>query len=137
MPAVAEIPDLWGDEIDVNVVEPVIILKTQAELLSKRTHGLIQATVRSSFVSDQTWIHTLVLEANSIARYEDVLHLKYDNTNPYPCELAIPSSEIMVEFRNCNDQEQLVKELSSAFRSSKVRTTLTNLLAKVNSRMGR
>src|SRR5439155_23788332 len=41
------IPDLWSDDITVNVVTPLVILRKQAQLLTQKTKGVLEAHVHT------------------------------------------------------------------------------------------
>jgi hypothetical protein len=45
MPDDIQIPDLWGEVIRVDVRTPTVILKTQGELLQKRSKGILLAEI--------------------------------------------------------------------------------------------
>ncbi len=41
------IPDLWPEDIRVDVIDPIAILRVQEAALTNKTHGLLRAEVRS------------------------------------------------------------------------------------------
>lgn len=117
-----EIPDLWGDDIDVDVVPPLAILKTQAEAISRRTKGILKAEVVSSPTSVASreslsltadtggplfepensassqnlpyWIHMLVLQAPAIEYEEELLTVSHHDKRLYPVTIEVPSKII-------------------------------------------
>ena len=64
-----EIPDLWPADIRLDVRSPLVILKTQAELLSKHTKGLLECAGTTTEEGEQVQ-HALDLFARAV-NYRD------------------------------------------------------------------
>jgi hypothetical protein len=140
-----EIPDLWGDDIDVDVVSPHVILKTQAEAIARRTKGLLTAEVSTSAEPDDdfnfTSTHKLLILARSIGyEGEELLQIQHPDKRYYPLSIEVPSgivwdysdSDTPTCYRRCNDQDELIAALRTVLTSPPTKATLNNLLARVN-----
>ena len=44
-----EIPDLWDEDIKVDVLSPVLILRKQGDLITRKTSGVLEAEVNSVY----------------------------------------------------------------------------------------
>ncbi len=55
------IPDLWGDDINIDVLTPIMILNSQSELLRKKTKGLIVPTIEQTLSSSDVVLITFYL----------------------------------------------------------------------------
>jgi hypothetical protein len=129
-----EIPDLWGDDIDVDVVPPHVILKTQAEAISRRTKGLLTASVTEDFQKDSegktSWFFSLILNAPSLGYDEELLELSHDDKHLYPVRLTMLSG--IASSRTCNNQPELLTALAEALTSPTTKAVIASLLARVN-----
>lgn len=77
-------PDLLPDDFGTETVTPpVVILREQAEHLSRRTGGLVLATVRTKKVEDK-FAHTFSLEVPSLDNYVYDLFTIYHPITLYP-----------------------------------------------------
>lgn len=136
-----EIPDLWGDDINVDVVPPLVILKAQAEAISRRTRGMLTAEVVSSSGKEKgevTWVHGLHLRAPTIEYGELLLTLSHDENRFYPVSVELPEPISWAQgsrettIMRCDDQQRLLDALSVALTSPPTKWALSTLLAKVN-----
>jgi hypothetical protein len=129
-----EIPDLWGDDIDVDVVPPHVILKTQAEAISRRTKGLLTASVTEDFQKDgggkTHWSFALILNAPSLGYDEELLELSHADNQLYPVRLSMLSGDS--NSRHCNNQRELLAALAEALTSPTTKAVIASLLARVN-----
>ncbi len=140
-----EIPDLWGDDIRVDIVPPLVVLKTQAEAISRRTKGMLTADVSSSRdVDDDGAVecrHKLLLQARSIGYHgEELLQIQHYENRYYPLTIELPTgivwdyadSDTPTAYRRCNDQDELLAALGRALTSPPTKAALNSLLARVN-----
>ena len=140
-----EIPDLWGDDIRVDVVPPIVVLKTQAEAISRRTKGMLTAEISSSTdVDDDGAVecrHKLILQARSIGYYgEELLQIQHYESRYYPLTIELPIAIVWdykitdtpSYIRRCNDQDELLEALGRALTSPPTKAALNSLLARVN-----
>jgi len=66
------IPDLWADDIKVNVATPLMILRTQEGLLAQKTKGILRGQVATT--TTDKWIqHQLDLIAPALQNYRITL----------------------------------------------------------------
>jgi hypothetical protein len=138
-----EIPDLWGTDIDVDVVPPLVILRTQAQAIGVRTKGLLSAEVVSS---DQTandgshlWTHTFLLQAPPIDFHgEELLEVSHEDERYYPVTIQVPTAISWGQLAGkqlsllCADQSEFMAALSAVLTSPPTRAALNSLLARVN-----
>ena len=94
MPAVAEIPDLWGQDIKVDVVSPLAILRTQAELLSQKTKGLLIGRTNSMVVGEKETakeeVHQFEIFAPVVNYTEYIFDIRHKLKRPYPVTITLP-----------------------------------------------
>src|SRR5438477_454919 len=84
MPMPTTIPDLWPDDIKVNVLSPVAILKVQEGLLARKTQGKLQAKLTCA-ESDRLVQYQLDLIAPILNFYrERLLSATYERGRYYP-----------------------------------------------------
>ncbi len=78
------IPDLWSDDIRIDIVTPLVILRLQEALLGQKTKGILEAKVTST--SSDTWVqHQLDLIAPAQNRYRvTLLTARHQNSLAYP-----------------------------------------------------
>lgn len=85
-----QIPSLWPDNIDVDVVPPIAVLRHQASELRERTKGLLEAEVRSwpSKQEQGRIIHEFQIRAPALEGYTYSLFRIWHNKDfVYPAEI--------------------------------------------------
>src|SRR5262245_42701361 len=66
------IPDLWSDDIKVDILSPLAILRTQVGFLEQKTQGILRAQVATT--STDVWLqHQLDLIAPALSHYRVTL----------------------------------------------------------------
>jgi hypothetical protein len=139
MPATVNDLDFWSDDIKVEVLTPLMILRAQEPALRKKTKGILQAEVET-VSTDSSVIHNLYLVAPALGNYkEKILSVTHTPSLVYPCEVAsstlsgvrhvavVPSlSETIYS------QTGFIDRLRDALQSPFVRSTIDSLLAKSN-----
>ncbi|VTU01782.1 unnamed protein product [Gemmataceae bacterium] len=92
-----EIPDLWGDDIKVDVLPPLVILKAQDGAISRKTTGILRAEVLTSESEEpdedgyhKVVTHTLDLTAPALNYSESVLEVSHDSDRMYPAVVSVP-----------------------------------------------
>lgn len=107
-----EIPDLWGDDIKVDVLSPLMILKAQDEAIRRKTQGVLRAEITTREVSGfenrfgnlekddelgdnvvrPNWlIHTLDIASPVLAYCETLLEVRHAVNRAYPATLTVPA----------------------------------------------
>ena len=76
--------DLWPSEIMVNVLSPLMILRQQAEIISKRTQGIVIGDVRISFIGADLKELCFDVIASAIGHRQRGLTARYPHDVPYP-----------------------------------------------------
>ncbi len=141
MANVIEIPDLWGNDINVEVVSPATILKVQAEKLSLKTKGVLLArTYPSGDGCDGADVtHHLELHAPAINYTEEVLAISHVQNRAYPVVIRMPASiawerQEQASTKWCGNEEEFMQALRTALRSYPVRSAIDSILAESNER---
>src|SRR4051794_11804124 len=78
------LPDLWSDDIKVDVLSPLVILRSQEGYLERKTQGLLQAKVATTRSGD--WVqHQLDLIAPALGGYRrSLLTARHNAEMIYP-----------------------------------------------------
>lgn len=83
----ANIPSLWPNDIKVNLLPPLTILRTQADALARLTDGIVQADVITTSGHEDFVVHRLELYAPLAAlRRYGILNVTH-RTEYYPAVL--------------------------------------------------
>lgn len=94
-----ELPDLWGDDIQVGVLPPLVILKAQDEAIKRKTQGILRTEVSTTEpqtnpdneeVSLHFTIHSLDLVASALDYRESLLEVSHKPERAYPAMLQVP-----------------------------------------------
>lgn len=154
------IPDLWSDDIKVDVLPPLAILKAQEGLLACKTQGMLEAKLTTT-ESGNLIQHQLDLIAPSLNFYrERLLTATHDRLRPYPVTVAAecfaPTWEIsqgplapiqtagkaLSEFhraivpevihRKAATGEEFVQLIREVLQSAHVRALISSLIARIN-----
>ncbi len=147
------IPDFWSDEIRVNVLTPLAILRAGEGSLEKKTNGLLRTEV-SSTTSPEFMAHTLELIAPSLnQRRVGLLSATHHTGEVYPVlvksrgflpvysfwrnlSAAIiddpPDSYLPDDEREANSQDEFIKLVVEALHSPNITALILSLIAKSN-----
>jgi hypothetical protein len=147
------IPDLWPDDLKVDVVPPVAVLRAQEGLLSRKRQGMLQARV-STVETERMVQHQLDVIAPGLGFYrQTVLSATHDRVMLYPVvvaadALAPRSSEApqplfaggVVEGQALNQREaasgeEFIRVVREVLQSDAVRALLSSLLARINAKV--
>jgi hypothetical protein len=84
-----EIPDLWPDAINLNVLSPVAILKRQASQLRHRTKGLLEGKVETeNRPTEKRILHRFTIVAPALEGYTHVLFTaSHESSFVYPVKV--------------------------------------------------
>ena len=147
----ATIPDLWPDDIRVDLLTPLMILRMQAGLLSSKTQGLIIAEVRTT--TTDKWVqHQLDLIALPLDHYRvSLLTARHDIGGAYPVTVrsqgfvpkrepgpSSPTASIRAMFepppdqREAATQEEFIDLVRQALRSDAIRSRIQSLIVRTN-----
>ncbi len=145
----ATIPDLWSDDIEVNLVSPVAILRAQTGFLERKTQGVLRAEVTST-TSDNREIHSLDLIAPALNGYrKSILSAAHAKDMIYPvtvrseglippdrglgdalARLAMGSSG--PDRKSVSSQTELIEVVREILQSGYVRSLIHSLIARSN-----
>lgn len=137
-----DIPDLWSDDIKVDVLPPLVILKAQDDAIRKKTQGILHTEISTSheLEPDQIhfWVtHALELVAPAIGYRESVLNVSYREGKLYPATIEMPER---IEWADgtasatvrCFDPDEFIAELRVALRSPPTKGAIATMLALSN-----
>lgn len=137
-----EIPDLWDDDINIDVLPPLVILKAQDEGIRRKTQGILHtdiSTTSETDDSDTTWItHTLDLVATAIGYQESILRVTCREDRLYPATIGTPEQitwsdgKTASDMVRCFDPDEFITELRTALRSPPTKAAIATLLARSN-----
>lgn len=145
------IPDLWPDDIKIDVLPPLAILKAQEGSLTRRTQGMLEAKLTTMESGDLVQ-HQLDLIAPSLNFYrERLLTATHNRLKPYPvtveavCFREKPKTHreaLILQTKDPLDQllpvqeaatdEEFVQLVRRVLRSSEVRALISSLIARIN-----
>lgn len=153
----ASIPVLWSDDIKVDVLTPLAILRAQVEPLRKKTQGLLEAEVTTSTSGDNV-LHKFDLIAPALGGYRRrILTATHQKEMIYPvtveaeCFATPPprsytALQVMKAFelddsssageedgrRKAVTDQEFINLVGEALRSSQVRGAIQSLIARSN-----
>jgi hypothetical protein len=128
----------WIDDVEVEVLSPLAILRIQAASLSKKTHGLLEAEVVTA-TTPKTAAHELQLIAPALGgERRTVLTVVHAVNEPYPATVEAAVFEPDAGSPDPNDDRrptaptvQEFKDLiKRAIQSKPVRAAARSLLAR-------
>ena len=133
------IPDLWPDDIRVDVRTPLAILKTQASLLSSKTRGLLIAELLTTTTSTKQWIqYQLDIVAVPLKHYRvSILTARHRIDEVYPVTVHSRAFGHEPEYeeagnREATTEEEFITLLRFVLRSGLVRSLIQSLIVRVN-----
>lgn len=141
------LPDLWSDDIQVSVVTPLVILRSQVAYLERKTQGILRADVATSS-SDAWLLHQFDLIAPALRDYRRTLFTAKHNkdmiypvyvqadcfapANPFAMVSAVAIGGSPADQRTANTQDEFIDLVRSVFRSGQVRSIIQSLIARSN-----
>ena len=145
------IPSLWPDDIKVDVLTPLMILRAQAGLLSRITKGILEAEVvveqaklGGNGGTPVTQIHLdLIAPALNRSGYR-ILTTQYSDEMAYPTHIqsnyvanedliaALTSSEYK---KAPSNEKEFINSVSNILRSSKTMSLIQSLIARSNEQL--
>jgi hypothetical protein len=146
------ISDCWPDDIKVDVLTPLAILKVQEGLLAQKTRGMLQAGLATT-ESENLVQHQLDLIAPSLNFYrERLLTATHDRVMLYPVTvmaeafspkpLLHPVMEAAwvykqmfappTNVRKAATDEEFLSLVREVLKSERVRALISSLLARIN-----
>jgi hypothetical protein len=148
---VTTIPDLWSDDIKVNVLPPIAVLKAQEGLLSRKTQGMLQAKLTTT-ETDKLVQHQLDLIAPGLNFYrERLLSATHSADMLYPVtvtalafdpEPLTPLSLLQAAIARARDPSRLqrraatddefIRLVGEVLQSQTVRALIYSLIARIN-----
>jgi hypothetical protein len=147
-----EIPDLWGDEIRLDVRTPLMILNAQADMLSRKTKGVIKADIsEKKYRESWTVIHFDLLAPSAHSVRTRILAIMHANLEAYPVTVAgtalaeetiferlkpgsnstIPNEAVSIQ-RIIYTEDEFLKAVRVILRSGFVLSKIQSLIAKSN-----
>jgi len=138
------IPNLWPDDIRVDIQSPFVILKVQADYLTRLTGGVLEGVIETE-TSGENIQHRLVIVARSYHCYRHALVTALHKRNlPYPVEIREQSlakltpsdephsDEPEVTYPSASSDDRMQGLLQKALRSDSTVAILSSLIANSN-----
>jgi hypothetical protein len=149
------IPDLWSDDIKVDVLPPIAILKAQEGLLARKTQGMLQAKLTTTETENLVQ-HQFDLIAPSLNFYrERLFSATHSRTMLYPvtvtanCFRPKPRTQMdaiispithpldqPLPQREAATDEEFVQLVGKVLQSTEVRALIHSLIARINQANG-
>lgn len=121
--------DLWGKLPDVETLRtPLVILKEQGELLTKKTDGLLVGRVNQP-ATNVGFQYNFIIAVPTLNNYQfNLLTISHD-IGFYPVRLINHRGKNV----NCPDEGQFKEELRKIFTSEETQSIISKLLTHVRS----
>jgi len=119
--------DLWGDLPDVpSIRTPEMILVEQAEIITKRTQGLLLGQVKKAVSASGTINVELQVKAPYLNGYTyGVVICRYKVLALYPAEVISDGTS-----QECGNEAALIDELAIRLKSERTRNAIQSLIAQ-------
>ena len=120
--------DLWGDlTTSAQVRTPLAILREQASLLGKKTQNLVEASVQTSILPGQRFVHSFNLVVPALSNYSYSLFVVKHGIELYPVSVEDP------EVPPLETEQAFMNWLRYILSSDKTKRLIGNLLAQARS----
>lgn len=151
------IPKLWPEDIKVDILAPLVILRAQANALAEITQDILRAEVRST-TTEKMEIHRLDLIATVFRSRHRILKARHRRDRAYPVTieatcfdpeppktllergLAQLAQESLVSKpprgRRAATQQEFISLVGEVLRSAEVRSLIDSLIARSNEKRG-
>jgi hypothetical protein len=134
--------DLWPDDIRLDPLSPLKILRHQAERLSERTRGLLTAEVLTTTEptdseylapSGKETVHRFEITVPKLKGYRyQMFECRHDSEQIYPVYIeADDNHEIDTDDETAATQDELMLILRKLFASKQHRGVITSLLTRI------
>lgn len=148
-----EIPDLWSDDIKVDVLPPLVILKAQSAPISRKTSGILHTEVTTTIAHqgtpEATATHVLDLVAPALNYSESLLEVTHKLDRMYPATVTVPDPipwkvghDVIYDVPcaptaprhsvAAESADELIGYLRQALRAPNTRSAIESVLARTN-----
>ncbi len=144
-----EIPDLWSDDIKVDVLPPLTILKAQDEAIRRKTQGILHLEVTAREEQEDRgdegfvyWtIYALDLVAIALGYHESLLEVLHRKGKLYPVTIQMPEEIEWTQYLQetissntirCYSSETFIDHLRTALQSQYTNSVIASLIAQSN-----
>jgi hypothetical protein len=142
------IPILWPEDISVDVVAPIAILRAQIEPLKQRTNGLLTVRIATQ-TSDQPsvssasllpvgpgakWVtHEMELVAHLLDNFRfQVVTVSHRSDQVYPVSVQAKCFESKINWPEAQSPEEFIDLLGQVLRSRETRAAINSIIARIN-----
>jgi hypothetical protein len=141
------IPVVWPDDIKVDVLTPLMILRAQVEPLKRMTKGQLQVQVNTlSSAEAEKVTHSMDLVAPNLGNYRHgILAVTHSREFVYPAEfeaacfqpnLDDPEKSLRTLVGDppnvADSEERFIELLTEVLRSRQVKSVIQSLLARIH-----
>ncbi|HEV2989183.1 MAG TPA: hypothetical protein VG759_12135 [Candidatus Angelobacter sp.] len=123
-----EIPNLWPEFVEPEILTPLSILKAQAASLGAQTSHLLEGETTSRSTSRGGFEHKFYIYAPTLDYRLEILRIDHP-LDFYPMK----GSAWGGEFLDINDEQQFLQWIKNVFSSERTRKAIQSLLAQTKS----
>jgi hypothetical protein len=130
--------DLWGELPNTdNIRTSFTVLKEQADLLAKKSHGILIGEIENRQETFQTekggnFIEsTLYIFVPALSYRYGVVTLRHQVDQYYPVVIDDINELIQQNKKNCSNEKELKETLRRILQASKLQNVIYNLLIRV------
>jgi len=125
----SNIEDLWGELPKVEKIKtPLMILKEQAEILSKKTNNLIEGFVDIIAPIPNSMRFRLKIKATALGGYTaNIVEVRHD-IRMYPIEVLNSQTGMSGSLQN---ESEYLEALTKIFQSEEIRNLISAVLAQI------
>ncbi len=123
-----EIPNLWPEFVEAEIVTPLSILKAQAAALGDRTSNLLQGETVSRSTSRGGFEHKFYIYAPTLDYRLEVFRIDHP-LEFYPMKVSVWGGE----FLDIQDEQQFLQWMKNIFSSERTKRAIQSLLAQTKS----
>jgi hypothetical protein len=120
-------PDLWPHDFGkLDVTPPLVLLREQAELLARKTHGMLQGRVSTS-LSGITVLHQFLLVAPSLDNYSYKLFEVAHTVQLYPATIQTEGGG---RDYPCENYDEFVAALHEVLTAERTKSIIRAIVAQ-------
>ena len=121
------IPSLWSDDVAIDVVPPITILRVQATALEEKTKGVLKGDVSTVSSDSGRFLIQFDIIASALqgSRYR-LLTVSGSDGESYPVAMEFPTGG----YKEVATQHEFIDLLQSVLQSPPIRSKIQSLIVK-------
>jgi len=126
-------PDLWPDDFgSLTIAPPVILMKEQADLITRKTSSRILGQVSTS-QQGKGFVHNFYLVAPFLDNYSYRLFAGTHSLQLFPLEIQ---ADVMNQRYRCNSPEEFAEKLRFIFAADKTKNVINAIISQTDTLKG-